>query len=146
MENETEWHRSWKDQFPVDWQEVIQATESGERHIADVKTDQDWVLGFQHSNIQPEERDAREAFYRKIVWIVDGARREKDKADFFKEWQNGDLVDKSLSIRRIRFQVSPRYCEIGPGEACPSCSISRGATSREVPNLRFLNSYGITSP
>mgnify|MGYP000568136416 CR=1 FL=1 len=38
-ENETEWHRNWKNKFPIEWQEVIHKDESGEKHIADVKTD-----------------------------------------------------------------------------------------------------------
>ena len=44
-ENETEWHRAWKNEFPTDWQEIIQTAENGERHIADVKTEtvlRDW--------------------------------------------------------------------------------------------------------
>ncbi len=45
-ENETDWHRSWKGKFPIEWQEVVQFDESGEKHIADVKTDQGWVLEF----------------------------------------------------------------------------------------------------
>jgi hypothetical protein len=108
-ESETEWHRKWKDLFPVNWQEVVHAAESGEKHIADVKTDQDWVLEFQHSNIQPEERKAREAFYQKLIWIVDGARRERDKVHFFKAWQDGELVYKELSMRRIRL---PNQCAL----------------------------------
>lgn len=83
-EPETEWHRAWKNQFPKDWQERVQFAEDGEKHIADVKTDQDWVLEFQHSFLKPEERRARNFFYNKIVWIVNGNRRERDKAKFFK--------------------------------------------------------------
>jgi len=30
-ENETEWHRNWKEQFPVNWQEVVHQAVSGER-------------------------------------------------------------------------------------------------------------------
>ena len=56
-ENETEWHRAWKGEFPVNWQEVIHQAENGEKHIADVKTDQGWVIEFQHSRIKPEELD-----------------------------------------------------------------------------------------
>ncbi len=37
-ENETEWHRDWKNQFPVQWQEDVHKAENGEKHIADVKT------------------------------------------------------------------------------------------------------------
>ena len=59
-EPETEWHRSWKDNFPKEWQEVIHTNEeNGEKHIADVKTDYGWVLEFQHSHINPDERASR---------------------------------------------------------------------------------------
>ena len=77
-ENETGWHRSWKGKFPKDWQEKLHFDESGEKHIADVKTDDDWCIEFQHSYLNPEERRARNAFYRKLVWVVDGTRRKTD--------------------------------------------------------------------
>ena len=35
-ENEMEWHRSWKTNFPTEWQEVVHFDSSGEKHIADV--------------------------------------------------------------------------------------------------------------
>jgi len=38
-EKETEWHRSWKNEFPIDWQEFTMKDEkTSEKHIADVKT------------------------------------------------------------------------------------------------------------
>jgi competence protein CoiA len=81
-ENETEWHRSWKNLFPGEWQEAVQWAEDGEKHVADVKTDQDWVIEFQHSYIDSEERRSREAFYGNMVWIVDGLRRKNDLKKF----------------------------------------------------------------
>lgn len=83
-ENETQWHRDWKGNFPADWQEVIHKDKNGEKHIADVKTAQGWVLEFQHSFLKPDERRARNAFYEKLVWVVDGTRRTRDKEQFFK--------------------------------------------------------------
>jgi competence protein CoiA len=81
-ENETEWHRLWKGYFPFEWQEVIHTDKNGEKHIADVKTEEKWVLEFQHSPIKSEERHSRNIFYSKIVWIVDGLRRERDRSQF----------------------------------------------------------------
>ena len=95
--------------FPKDWHEHIDHAESGEKHIADVKTNQGWVLEFQHSKIDPDERKAREAFYRKLIWIVDGARRKSDKSQFFKAWNDGELVDKELKMRRISL---PNKCAL----------------------------------
>jgi hypothetical protein len=38
-ENETEWHRAWKNNFPAEWQEISNIDPvTGEKHIADVKT------------------------------------------------------------------------------------------------------------
>jgi competence CoiA-like predicted nuclease len=81
-ENETEWHRQWKNQFPKEWQEIVHFDEKGEKHIADVKTKNGWVLEFQHSYIKPEERNYRNAFYSKLVWIIDGLRRKTDRIQF----------------------------------------------------------------
>ncbi len=103
-ESETEWHRAWKDRFPTDWQEVVHSAENGEKHIADVKTDQGWVLEFQHSPIGPDERKAREAFYKKLVWIVDGARRKRDKSQFIKACEHGRMVVGQLNLSRIPIQ------------------------------------------
>ncbi len=82
-EPETEWHRNWKDKFPVEWQESRHSAANGEIHIADVKTAKDWVLEFQYSAISPEERSSRIEFYPKLVWIVNGLRRKKDPEQFF---------------------------------------------------------------
>jgi competence protein CoiA len=100
-ENETEWHRAWKGQFPVDWQEVVLQAQSGEKHIADVKTDQGWVLEFQHSYLDSEERQARDAFYPKLVWVVDGARRKRDKSQFFKALEQGTPVGPKLPMLSV---------------------------------------------
>lgn len=82
-ENETEWHRRWKNQFPVDWQErVMRDTVAGGCHIADVYTDSGIAVEFQHSILAREELDSREAFYRNVVWVVDGSRNEFDRTYF----------------------------------------------------------------
>lgn len=99
-ENETEWHRNWKGQFPVDWQEFVSRAENGEKHVADVRTDHGWVIEFQHSYIRPEERQSRDVFYRKLVWVVDATRRKRDGAQFAKAWEAGTPVGRY--IRQIR--------------------------------------------
>ena len=82
-ENETEWHRNWKDLFPKEWQEVVAYDEkTGEKHIADIKTDSNLVVEFQHSNISDEERISREVFYKRMIWVVDGTRRKRDFEKF----------------------------------------------------------------
>lgn len=84
-ENETEWHRSWKNNFPDDWQEITFPDEqTGEIHIADVHTSHGLVLEFQHSHINPQERTSRENFYKNMVWVVDGTRLKRDYPRFLK--------------------------------------------------------------
>lgn len=99
-ENETEWHRAWKEHFPDAWQEVIHVAES-EKHIADVKTTRGWVLEFQHSPIKPEERRSREVFYKQLIWVVDGTRRKRDRAQFLQALDSGASVKAYPSMRRI---------------------------------------------
>ena len=78
-ESETDWHRAWKNLFPEDWQEFPHRAEDGELHIADIRTPDGLVLELQHSAIKPEERLAREQFYKNMLWIVDGTRLKYDR-------------------------------------------------------------------
>jgi hypothetical protein len=91
-EPETTWHRDWKNQFPREWREVIQRAKDGEKHVADVKTEHGVAVEFQHSHLRPEERRAREAFYRRMAWVVDGLRRKTDRSRFFEALKNRGRV------------------------------------------------------
>ena len=114
-EPETEWHRSWKDKFPNDWQEARHEAEDGEIHKADVKTEDGWVIEFQHSFLNQEERRKRNAFYRKIIWVVDGLRRKTDKLQFQKMIEESILVIKEHQIRQSsRCNISDRL-DLGLG-------------------------------
>ncbi|TSJ36560.1 competence protein [Mucilaginibacter corticis] len=98
-EPETEWHRNWKSNFPLEWQEVIlKDDQTGEKHIADVRTANGLVIEFQHSAISPLVRSSREAFYRNMIWVVDGTRLKREhqrfllaKDQFFEISQNSFL-------------------------------------------------------
>jgi competence protein CoiA len=91
-ENETEWHRAWKNHFPEDWQERSHQSENGEKHIADVKTKSGVVLEFQHSHLSREERQSREMFYQNMVWVVNGLRRVRDRSRFFKLLARASII------------------------------------------------------
>ena len=72
QESETDWHRYWKDAFPVDCQEVVHVDDmTHEKHIADVKTPGGFVVEVQHSPIADHEKLSRERFYKSMIWIVD---------------------------------------------------------------------------
>lgn len=74
-EKETDWHRRWKSVFPERFREVIHIDgATGEKHVADVKTDRGVVIEFQNSPMDPEELRSREDFYRSLIWVVNAER------------------------------------------------------------------------
>lgn len=105
-ENESDWHRNWKNHFPNEWQEVVHKSNTGEIHIADVKTENNWVIEFQYSPILTCELYARTNFYQKIAWVVSGTRRIRDKTQFFKELEKHSITSVSqifiLSSRIVK--------------------------------------------
>jgi len=111
-ENETEWHRTWKDFYPVAWQEIRKQADDGEVHIADVRTGKGMVIEFQHSRIDAMERSAREAFYKSMIWVVDATRLKRDRSELLCQFElsgkseferkTGFINTYSQSIRIIR--------------------------------------------
>jgi hypothetical protein len=102
-ENETEWHRAWKNRFPLDWQEVVCRAEDGEKHVADVQTEDGWFIEFQHSRIKLEERDSREEFFEKLIWVVDGKLRPTYEQQFQQALDNVQAPITQLpSLGRFR--------------------------------------------
>jgi len=84
-EPETDWHRSWKNNYAQDWQEVIRPDElTGETHIADICTPHSLVIEFQHSPINSLERISRERFYKDMVWVIDGLKNKLTYKRFLK--------------------------------------------------------------
>ncbi|NCN85412.1 MAG: hypothetical protein GW808_02035 [Sphingomonadales bacterium] len=96
-ENETDWHRDWKNQFPVDWQERVHFdSATGEKHIADVKTPHGLVIEIQHSTIDTTEVQCREEFYKNMIWIIDGNRGELDSS-YFNMGRGGPIQNDPLA-------------------------------------------------
>ncbi len=108
-ENESDWHRDWKNQFPENWQEVICYDRvNGEKHVADIKTAHSIVVEFQHSLLTSDEMRSREQFYVEMVWVVDGLRNLQDEINFrlgmkekffenvwvFEWWGRGKLFER----------------------------------------------------
>lgn len=110
-ENETEWHRLWKNSFPVECQEIRHKADDGEWHIADVKTKQGHVIEFQHSFLKSEERNARNRFYgTNLVWVVDGQARKNDLSKFNLVLQNAKVIAPGLNLARV--PLSPGSCPL----------------------------------
>ena len=99
-ENETEWHRKWKNYFNIRNQEIIHFAEDGEKHIADIKTDDDLIIELQNSSISYEEIQSRNSFYKKIIWIVNG---ESFRERFFILHPLPDPDSKEMEDIRIKF-------------------------------------------
>jgi hypothetical protein len=94
-ENETEWHRNWKNNYPAAWQEFpFKDQKTDEKHIADIYTAHGLVIEFQHSNINPEERNSRELYYKNMIWIVDGTRLKRDYLRFLKAFKDFKKTEK----------------------------------------------------
>jgi competence protein CoiA len=72
-ENETPWHREWKNLFPEACREISHIAPNGEIHRADIKTPTGIVIEVQHSSMTDTERLARELFYGNLVWVIDGS-------------------------------------------------------------------------
>src|SRR5207302_491390 len=60
-------------------------------------TDRGWVIEFQHSYIKPEERRFRDAFYKKLIWVVDGTGK-RDRAGFLNALRAGRSVGASIRM------------------------------------------------
>ncbi len=73
QENETEWHRAWKNNFPESFREKpFNDKTTGEIHRADIHTDNGITIEFQNSSISIEEVKSRDLFYQKLIWVVNG--------------------------------------------------------------------------
>ncbi len=78
-ENETDWHRNWKNRFPEEFREKsFKDLVTGENHRADIFINSGVTIEFQHSRISLEEIKSREAFYSNLIWVVDGSMYKKD--------------------------------------------------------------------
>lgn len=59
--------------YPKEWQEIVLFDDiTGEKHIADIKNSSELVIEFQNSPMAGEELSSREAFYKNMLWIVNG--------------------------------------------------------------------------
>ena len=108
QESETDWHRYWKDAFPVDCQEVVDVDDrTHEKHIADVKTPGGFVVEVQHSPIADHERLSRERFYKSMIWIVDARHLD----GWFYLGLSRDLASCSPMMYRLEWWGPSRLLE-----------------------------------
>ena len=150
-ENETQWHRNWKNKFSPDWQEQVHMADDGERHIADVKTPAGFVIEFQHSPISLEERTSREDFYKNMCWVVDATRLKSDAAKFnraptLRNLQYPTLLSENVPINFFPslskwYSASPAvFFDFGNKLFCflPASVHSFGRLMFSVPHSKFV--------
>lgn len=139
-EPETDWHRDWKNEFPLRWQErILRDDVTSEKHIADIFTLAGLTVEVQHSHLEPEERRAREAFYKNMLWIVDGSRLEGNRKKILL-FQN-TLVEIIDGQRRTNLYLTDKAEELFPRDwlesPAPVCFDYSGpksdATSAQLP-------------
>jgi competence protein CoiA len=65
-DGETEWHRNWKLEVPLQQREVCIGN-----HRADILTQGEYVVELQHSSISSDEIVERENFYQRMCWVFD---------------------------------------------------------------------------
>ena len=74
-ENETLWHREWKEKFPIEFREISFFDDKlQEFHRADIHTSAGITIEFQNSPISIGELQAREIFYPKLIWVINGLK------------------------------------------------------------------------
>jgi hypothetical protein len=106
-ENETPWHRDWKNLFPMECREVSHIAHDGEIHRADIKTPTGIVIEVQHSSMTDAERTSREEFYGNLVWVVDGSGFRQN-FDIYHELPapNSELAKDLIWAKAKRHHVS----------------------------------------
>lgn len=81
-ENETPWHREWKNLYPENCREISHTDTNGEIHRAAIRTPTGIYIEIHHSSMTDTERLSRELFYKNLIWIVDG-RGFKNNFDIY---------------------------------------------------------------
>jgi hypothetical protein len=75
------------------------------------------VFEFQHSFLNPGERAARNAFYPKLIWVVDGVRRKTDIAQFAATLNRAMAIHAQIPMWRVPTQECALLREWSAGPA-----------------------------
>jgi len=88
-EPESEWHKKWKEEFPMECQEFTMG-----KHRADIRTKNRWIIELQNSRISSEKIIEREIYYRRMIWLLNGGtllkgiRIKQNKKTITFRWKN----------------------------------------------------------
>lgn len=104
-ENETIWHREWKDQFSESYREISFYDEVlQEYHRADVHTPEGLTIEFQNSSLSLMELQSREAFYQKLIWVINGLK--------FKGFSLGKAIPDPKSPVLDEYELNSGSCVV----------------------------------
>ena len=109
-EPESSWHRTWKERVDSKYREITIIKEN-ETHRADIQLPDHTVIELQHSPISPEDIFARESFYQKMIWIIDG----ESFSDRFITYNKGDYYTFRWkhAHKAWHFATCPLYIDFG---------------------------------
>jgi len=107
-ENETAWHRDWKNRFPTEWQEVPSKDEDGIIHIADIKRPDGFHIEFQYSPISEDEVESRSLHYKNLVWVVNGTRSKKD-LEKLEDIRKRAAIGGGALITRLNLKIAKKW-------------------------------------
>lgn len=106
-EPETQWHKDWKNQFPIECQEVVVTNpEKGKRHIADVRLPNGLVIEFQNSPISSDTIEQRELFYDEMIWVIN-ADKFRDNLNMW----HGNNLKWNHPRRSWIFSTKPKFLD-----------------------------------
>jgi len=118
-EPESKWHIEWKNEFPIEQQEVM-VGKKDKYHIADIKNSKT-VVELQNSSISTKDISQREKFYENMIWILNGNKFGenfilKDKGNYLtfywkysrKCWWSSKkpiYIDFALFVKRLKESI-----------------------------------------
>lgn len=141
-ENESQWHRDLKALAPPERREVIKPP-----HRADIVAESGTVIELQSTRIQPADIKAREAFYGKMIWIIDGSRfldrfeiheRFDDRSGFKIRWKN---IHKHWITAR-----KPRFIDFGANVSIASLLAAKGFDTQTYGDNTYDHIYTYKDP
>lgn len=112
LQYKTEWHLFWQNLFNKEKQEVVMVKDE-KKHIADIVSNER-VIEVQHSNISLENVQARELFYRNIIWLLDGNNCTYELCDMV-DYHDDKITYTFAKIRKawIQFMTKESYVNVG---------------------------------
>lgn len=122
-----EWHSSWQNRFPKEYQEVVKQ-HNNRRHRADILIENNkLVIEFQHSKLSIDEFRDRNSFYKslgyKVIWIfdrIDDSFEEKLYLQYNNKykWNNPDSNFRQMNVTKedatIYFELSVNEMDDAP--------------------------------